>query len=237
MEAHVRIGASRNFTLKNAVLIYGDGSAAFATLHEVRAEKNQTPYLGPGQSLTTAFLRTLAKGLGARMAPEILSENVLARTPDTLVWWSRAQRRVMFFSGGSEEARSLNGCMFPHPVLVFKVSGHELFVHALANDARPRANTPLKTAPYWNTNGQGLVCQGTMRVPDEVNVDSIAGWEDAFFLSKFTHASGAARLTSHSGGFFGLWSSLADRPGTFPTEFLTDAKQTLREFVEDGGER
>src|SRR5579859_2103946 len=131
MEAQVRIGASRNFTLKNAVLVYGDGSAAFATLHEVQAEKDQAPYLGPGQSLTTAFLRTLAQGLGARMAPETLSENVLARTPDMIVWWSRAQRRLMFFGGGSEEARKLNGRMFPHPALVFKISGHELFVRAL----------------------------------------------------------------------------------------------------------
>ena len=183
MEAQIRIGASRDFTLKQAVLIYGDGSAAFATLHEVRAEKNQAPYLGPGQSLTTAFLRTLAHGLGARMVPEILPENVLARTPDMIVWWSRTQRRVMFLGGGSEEAQRLNGHKYPHPPLVCKISGQELFVRALETDARPCASTPLKTAPYWNTNGQGLVCQGSMRVPDEVNVDSIAGWEDAFFSS------------------------------------------------------
>jgi PRTRC genetic system protein B len=237
MEAQVRIGASRNFTLKNAVLVYGDGTAAFATLHEVRAEKGQAPYLGPGQSLTTAFLRTLAHGLGARMAPEILSENVLARTPDMIVWWSRDQRRVMFFGGGSEEALSPNGRMFPHPALVFKVSANELFVRALETDARPCANTTLKTAPYWNTSGQGLVCQGSMRVLDEANVNSIAGWEDAFHSSEFTHAAGAAQLTSHPGGFFGLWSSLADGPEMFPMEFLMDAKQTLREFIENGEER
>ena len=171
------------------------------------------------------------------MAPEFLPENVLARTPDIMVWRSRAQRRVMFFGGGSEESLSLNGRMYPHPALVFKVSGHELFVRALEINARPCANTPLKTAPYWNTNGQGLVCQGSMRVPDEVNVDSIGGWEDAYFSSEFTHASGAIRLTNHSGGFFGLWSSLADGPEQFPTAFLTDANQTLREFIEDGEER
>ena len=236
MEAQVRIGASRNFALKQAVLIYGDGSAAFATLHEVRAEKGQAPYLGPGQSLTTAFLRTLAHGLGARNAPEILPENILARTPDMVVWWSRPRHRVMFFGGGSEEAHRLNGRMYPHPALAFKISDQELFVRALEGDTRPSASTPLKTAPYWNTNGQGLVCQGSMRVPDEVNVDSIGGWEEAYFSSEFTHASGAVRLTSHPGGFFGLWSSLADGPDKFPTEFLTDAKQTLREFIESGQE-
>jgi len=70
-----------------------------------------------------------------------------------------------------------------------------------------------------------------MQVPDEVNVDSIAGWERAYFESAFTHPSGAVRLTSHPGGFFGLWSSLANTNGHFPTKFLTDATQTLREFI------
>jgi hypothetical protein len=45
------------------------------------------------------------------------------------------------------------------------------------------------------------------------------------------------RLTSHPGGFAGLWSSLADRKGPFPTEFLVGAKQTLREFIEGDEER
>ena len=232
MEAQVRIGNSRQFALRFAVLIYGDGSAAFATLHDVVAQKEEAPYLAPGQSLTTAFLRSLARGLGARVAPEILPENILARTPDMVVWRSRAKGRVMFFGGGSEEAQRLNGRMYPHPPLVFKISGHELFVRALGTDARPTALTPLMTAPYWNTDGQGLVCQGNMRVPDDASVDSIAGWEDAYYSSEFTHASGAVRLTSHPGGFFGLWSSLAGSGEKFPRQFLTDAKQTLREFIE-----
>ena len=63
MEAQIRIGAGRAFTLKQALLIYRDESSAFVTLHEVQAEKDKTPYLGPGQSLTTAFLRTLTRGL------------------------------------------------------------------------------------------------------------------------------------------------------------------------------
>ena len=234
MEAQMRIGALRNFALRHAVLIYRDDSAMFATLHEVQAEKGKVPYLGPGQSLTTAFLRTLARGLGARMAPEILPENVLARTPDLIVWWTRARRRLMFFGGGSDEAAQLNGRLYPHPPLVFKICGHELFVRALEQDTRPSANTPLKTAPYWNSEGsRGLVCVGSMRIPQEVTVESIGEWENAYFSSAFTHVSGAVRLTSHPGGFAGLWSSLADCQDSFPTEFLTDAKQTLREFIDE----
>jgi hypothetical protein len=76
-----------------------------------------------------------------------------------------------------------------------------------------------------------------MRVPEEVSAQSIAGWEAAFFASEFTHPSGAVRLTKHPGGFVGLWSGLAGSKGAFPSEFLTDAKQTLRQFIEGGEER
>ena len=36
MNVHVRIGDNRTFTLKQAVLLYQEGSRAFATLHEVK---------------------------------------------------------------------------------------------------------------------------------------------------------------------------------------------------------
>jgi len=238
MEARIRIGPRRSFALSHALLIYRDNSAAFVSLHEVQGEKNQAPYLGPGQPLTTTFLRTLVRSLGSRITPEILPANVLVRTPDSIVWWSSARRHVMFFSGGTEEAAKLNGRMYPHPPLVFKVCRHELFVRALQHDARPNANTPLKNAPYWNTDGsRGLVCAGTMRIPEEMTADSISEWETAFFSSSFTHPSGAVRLTSHPQGFGGLWLSLAGCENRFPTEFLTDARQTLRQFVETGEER
>jgi len=237
MESQVRIGASRRFVLRNEVLIYGDGSGAFATLHDVRGEKEGAPYLGPGQSLTTAFLRSLAHGLGVRMAPEILPDNILARTPDLIAWWTKAQHRCMFFGGGSDEAATLNGRTFPHPPLVFKIWGRDLFVRSLAADVRPSAETRLMTAPYWNIDCRACVCQGSMRVPEEVSAQSVTGWESAFFTSEFTHPSGAVHLTSHPGGFAGLWSGLADSKGPFPTEFLADAKQTLREFIEGDEER
>ena len=238
MEAHLRIGSRRLFTLKQALLIYRDNSAAFATLHPVQGGKDQAPYLGPGQALSLSFLRSLARGLGSRMAPEILPENVLARTPDLIVWWSKAAHRVMFFEGGTKEAEALNGHLYPHPPLVFKVYRQELYVRALECDARPGATTPLRTAPYWNTEGsKGLVCAGTMRTPQEVTADNITEYETAYFSSSFTHPSGAVRLTSHSQGFSGLWSSLADSRGPFPPEFLTDADQNLRQFVESGEEQ
>ena len=80
MEAQVRIGANRRFILRNALLVYGDGSGAFATLHEVRGEKDGAPYVGPGQSLTTAFLRSLAHGLGSPDTPGSMELAASTRT-------------------------------------------------------------------------------------------------------------------------------------------------------------
>jgi PRTRC genetic system protein B len=228
VRAQVRIGSSRELTLQSAILVYSDGSGSFATLHEVVKEDGSAPYLRPGRSLTTAFLQGLAEGLGVRMPVEILPENVLARTPGMIMWWTPAARRVMFFGGGSPEAERLNGHVYPNPALVFKIEGRELFVRALAENRRPTAVTPLMTAPYWNCGSDGRVCLGSSRVPDEVSVDLIGEWQTGFFTSAFTHAGGAVRLTKHPGGFAGLWSSLADSDGRFPVEYLTDARQTRR---------
>jgi hypothetical protein len=71
-----------------------------------------------------------------------------------------------------------------------------------------------------------------MRIPDETSVESIAGWQAGFFRSQFTHPNGAVRLTTHPGGFISLWKSLKNSQLPFPIEFLTDAKETLRQFVE-----
>jgi PRTRC genetic system protein B len=142
----------------------------------------------------------------------------------------------MFFGGTDEEARKISGLVFPHPALIFKLLGKDLFVRAVATTSRPGPETPLKTAPYWNTDARGLVCAGSMRVPESSDIASIPAFEDAYYQSEFTHAAGAVRLTSHPGGFIGLWRSLAGRK-RFAVQHLTDAGETLQEFVARGSER
>jgi PRTRC genetic system protein B len=231
MDVHVRIGDNRIFALKQAVLVYQEGNRAFATLHEVKSQPGGPSYLCAGQSVTTGFLETLAKGLGASMAAEVLPENVLARTPELIAWWSRAQERLMFFSDGDPKTRHLNGKNCPHPALVFMIRGRELFVRALRGNRRPKSDTRLMNVPYWNTDAQGRVCLGSMRLPAEVSVGSLSSWENAYFASEFTHPSGAVRLTTHPGGFVGLWVSVAGRK-RFPARFLADSKQMLHDFLQ-----
>jgi PRTRC genetic system protein B len=230
MDAHVEIGQSYNFELRHAVLVYGDQHHAFATLHEVAKQEEGAPMLGPALPLSLAFLRELAQGLGSQVAPEVLPTNVLARTPEMIVWWSPGARRPMFFGAADEEARKLNGGVFPHPPLVFKARGDELFVRALRRNVRPEGTTQLMNAPYWNVGGDARVCLGTARAPKDASVASIPAWQEAFHGSAFTHALGAVRLTTHRGGFMGLWRSLAGKK-RFPARHLTEARETLRDFV------
>src|SRR5579859_7183546 len=116
------------------------------------------------------------------------------------------------------------------------ICGRELFVPAFAENRRPNADTPLRNAPYWNTDAEGRVCLGSMRVPEEVSASSLRGWEEAYFTSEFAHPTGAVRLATHPGGFLALWSSLAGRKRLFPVKFLVDSRQTLQEFITRRGE-
>ena len=225
-------GSNRSYGLAKAILLYSDGQEAFATVHEPKnSPDGGAPYLDAGEPLTIGFLKQLAKGLGQTVAREILPANVLARTPDVMVWWTRQQHRMMFFSESSD-GRTLNGHLFPQPPLVFRVCGSELTVRALAENKRPRSDTPLMFAPYWNCDGAGRVCQGSMRAPGKLCPEAMKPWERAFFESEFTHAAIGAHLTAHPEGFLGLWRDLADGEAAFPGEFLVRSGETLGAFVQ-----
>lgn len=232
MNAHVDIGGSEVLALKGALLIYQGKSRGFVTWHEVRGGTAEgAPFLGEAQELTTEFVHHLAQGLGTQVPTEVLPENILARTAETVAWWTPGMVRTMFFAAHDADAHKLNGKRFPQPPLVWKVNGRDLWVRALRENRRPTGGTELMVAPYWNVDGDtGWTCQGSMRSPDDLGVDTMALWERAFFQSEFTHHTGTKRLTSHADGFTGLWRSLAGRR-QFEVKHLVPAKETVREFI------
>jgi len=233
MKAYLDIGGSEELELKGALLVYQGKSRGFVTWHEVRkADAGGAPFLGEAQELTTQFVHHLAQGLGTDVATEILPENILVRTAETIAWWTPENVRTMFFAPGDDEAFKLNGRRFPQPPLIGKVSGRDLWVRALGENRRPDAKTKLMTSSYWNVDGEtGWTCQGSMRSPDDVGIAAVSLWEQAFFQSEFTHQTGVIWLTTHPGGFLGLWRSLAGTRKRFPLEYLAATKETLEEFV------
>jgi PRTRC genetic system protein B len=231
MRFSIDVGSELELKLCQAVLLYRNdhGNRVMATVHGVvQKEADGTPLLGAGQLLSTAALRELARQLGTSCAAEYLPDHVVARTPELIAWWTPASIRPIFFRQGSELA-SVSGKQFPNPALLFVVRNGALFVRALPTNERPQAGTKLSAAPYWNINGDGAVCAGTMRTPKSLSVDSISAWQQAFFQSEFTHPGGAGRLTRRKGGTEALWKSLAGKK-TFPRSVLIET-EPLHEYL------
>lgn len=205
----------------------------FLTLHEVIHEGEEAR-LGTGHLVIPQLLSRLMNDLGESTPVEILPARVLVRTADTIVWWKPAGQTVMFFSdrGGDAVLKGLNGKKYPHPPLLFKTKGSNLWIRALGANQRPTEKIPLFRAPYWNCYENGSVCTGTMKVPSEKSVIAIKDWEQSFFRSEFTHAGGAGKLTTYPAGLLAMWQSLVSKR-KFPARYLVNTRQTLGEFVSD----
>ena len=231
MRFGIDVGGELELKLYQAVLLYRNdhGNRVMATLHGVmQNETNCPPALGAGQLLSTAALRELTKQLGTSSQAECLPNNVVARTPELIAWWTPASVRPMFFRHGSDLA-NVSGQLFPHPALLSAVRSGVLFVRALPENRRPVANTKLAAAPYWNIDSNGAVCAGTMRIPKSLSVASIPTWQQAFFQSEFTHPGGAGRLTTRKGGTAALWKSLVGKK-RFPSSALI-ATETVQDYL------
>ena len=86
-----------------------------ATVHGVvQKEADGSPLLGAGQLLSTTSLPELARQLGTGCPVEFLPDQVFARTPDLLAWWTPAVVRPMFFRTGDDGEQRLpepRGCV------------------------------------------------------------------------------------------------------------------------------
>lgn len=233
MQAHVAIGENHSFTLREALLIYGDSQKSYITRHDVVARENAPPTLGPANPLTLGFVEALVRSLSGVCGAEVLPENVLAKHDRVVVWWTAAQRRQIFYVSAEGKCSSLNGKTFPQPPLVWRATAGSLSIRALAQNKRPDAKTKLAFAPFWNISSNARVCTGTMRCPANASVASIAAWERGFYESEFTH-SNVGRLVRHPKGFEALWQSQAGKRKPFPVNSLVMLPETLAQFVRGG---
>jgi PRTRC genetic system protein B len=225
MRFSIDVGGELELKLHQAILLYRNEQASryMATVHGiVQSENAGAPVLGAGQLMTTAVLRELSRTLGTACPAEFLPEQVVARTPELLAWWTPALIRPMFFRNGSELAE-VSGQRFPHPALLFVIRNGLPYVRAMRSSQRPNAETKLYAAPYWNLDNDGAVCAGTMCVPKSTSVATMAAWEQAFFQSEFTHLGGAVRLTKRKGGTAALWRGLAGK-SNFPVPMLIETE-------------
>jgi PRTRC genetic system protein B len=238
LDTHINLKSTASFELREALLVYscdrnmsGAPATAFVTKHHVKLSATGVPSVEPGSPLGESDIITLIQQLRGSLPSEFLPENVLMRTQETIVWWTPATTRPMFYATDKgAELEQLSGKRFPQPALVLRAHAGSLDIRALAESKRPTPDTPMYVAPYWNVSDNGSVCLGSTKAPREASVKSLPRWEASFFESEFTHANAHTGLTKHPGGFMGLWLSLIGKK-KFPVEHLRDAKETLAKFL------
>ena len=232
------------FKLRQAVLVYERSGSrgtslsvpAVVTVHPV-AEVDGRPEIGPGVEASDSFLRRLHAGLSPKQAKaegmfHFLDARVMGHCSRALLWHLPSHRRVMKFHTAAG-VQSLSGRVFLHPHLVFFLHAGALQIFAVRHPSvRPRLETELCFAPYYNLNADGDLCWGSAKHPARTTPDSIGEWEDAFFVSRFTHLSYRKRFVNYRGGHQGLWAAMAKaETKQFPGTALVSTGRTLRDLL------
>ena len=210
------------YKLASAMLVYKTaGGDHYATLHPVKHDAGRAT-IGAGQPLTESALRGTLKDLGApKGIGGWLPADVLYMDDTAIVWTRRPAPRAVFFTPSS--GVSVASATIYHPRLVFAVTHKGWYVAAvpkvvrtesvterrvaLVGDGRPRLDCPLAQAPYFNVYESGRICVGNATLPERIASDTLQGYEDAFFDSKFTHSNNPG-MTTHPDGPEALWREL-----------------------------
>jgi len=189
--------------------IGNDGTPINAKPLSVRESCRLAMLLNSSNKLRHAFLKP--KGL--------LPESVLYINPEEegfVIWQTRQRNNRLFF----KESLGIRSGKANIPALIWKANRNELFLYALNENVKATENTALFHAPFFNIYESGSVCMGNVGIditPDIGLEDFIAGWEQYFFNSYFSHSIyGYAAKTN----IVQLWQGLIDKGNKFPNTTL-----------------
>lgn len=228
-----------SLAVTGAILLHGlsrpqpgrsNDTARIATLHPVSDGAGGRPVIGAGRVIDSSDLATVVRGLAGGRGLPFLSGNVLASNANTMVWWRPSAPARVWFNVKKDERLGKRTGITPQPSLVFVVKGERFSVFAVKGQERPTPQTMLFQAPYMNVNEAGAICVGQANVPKSVSPEAIAGFEEAFFSSRFTHPNVHidARLVKRKGGSHALWADLLDgKHRKFPEAVLVPLSDTL----------
>lgn len=208
--------------------------APIITSHQVGMVDGK-PVIAAGTVVSPQSVRKIFSEIGIRQPMTWLDPSVLAVGTDGFIWHSPSRVAWMHWLVNGKPARVR--AHWPH--LVFSVSLTGGFrIYALADDAPPRPDTPLFRAPLGNVFEDASLCWGDVHRPD-VALENRQQFEDAVFLSNFTHAnttvlSSAANCAERDSrqDLFGYWRSLSGRkPKAVPLEHLVATQLTVGDLL------
>jgi len=103
-----------------------------------------------------------------------------------IIWYRPEQKQKLYFS----DSLNLPNGLAWSPALLFSAGRKNLKVFALESNERPKADTQLMKAPFYNIYQDGGVCLGSAKAqkPKDANYSSfIEYWEAIWWNSAFTH--------------------------------------------------
>jgi PRTRC genetic system protein B len=202
-----------------ALLIYEGSNTALATVHGVHNDGEKMA-LTAGELLSRPALENLVRTLEATPSRRTVSpDHVLCSDGGLLAWFVPSERRPIYFStSNSKFNKEMSGKIVCHPSLLFLARPGRLYVFALANSERPRNDTPIYYAPYFNLYATGAMCRGNAPYPDNLATSGIPQWERAFFDTHYTHSNYRIKFLNYS-SHDALWREMvgAER---FPWSYL-----------------
>lgn len=162
---------------------------------------------------------------------ELLPANVLytdAGRDGYAIWYTPAQKVSLLF----REDLDIPCGKAPVPSLLWKATTHDLHIYALEACEGLNLDTPLYQSPFFNVNGVGHVCMGTVNV--QIASDCplehfMLTWQQYFFNSYFSH------LIEHrspvKGNIVQLWKSLVNTRKKFPLKQLLPTRLTIKDLI------
>ena len=193
MKVDVSFGSSQKLTLNKALLFYEDGSAALITEHDVvtvSTLEGPQVSLGPGSLVSRETLvKMIRRVLDVPETRPFLAPEILSYEPGHMFWWVPAARRPIFFMTKGPFDKEIENAIVWHPPLLMHATYQFLTVWALGKNERPLETDLVYRSPYYNLGESGIMCAGNVALPETPSPDTRLQWEDAFFLSNFTHTN------------------------------------------------
>ena len=118
------------------------------------------------------------------------------------------------------------------PALLWKATPDKLVIFALNGKKRPDSHTLLYHAPFFNVHEDASVCMGDVRIdfaPDATLQGFMAGWQDHFFNSYFSHM--IASQSPVKINIIDLWKKLINTGKPFPLNVLKPTNLTINDIL------
>jgi len=106
-----------------------------------------------------------------------------------MIWFRPAEQRVIHFAPQLKIPTDKAWV----PAMVYRTDGKQLSVYSIKSNNRPKEDTRLCYAPFFNVSDYGNVCLGSAHVKrpkQKTYTNLMQYWEDLFWLSEFTHVNG-----------------------------------------------